>query len=107
MINNKIEVVPNGVNINQFKPLDKEKQRKWVENYFHTDFSSDLNIVSVGRLSPEKGLRYLIESLKYLNLTSKLFIVGEGPEKNSLKKLVETRGLDFDRCYFCLFSLLW
>ncbi|HIH97292.1 MAG TPA: glycosyltransferase [Thermoplasmata archaeon] len=91
---NKIEVVPNGVNTDQFEPLNKEEQRKWMENYFRVEFSSDLNIINVGRLSPEKGLRYLIESLKYLDPETKLFIVGDGSEKNNLKRLVKKRDLE-------------
>ena len=94
MINKKIEVVPNGVNINQFTLLKKEEQRKWVEDYFHVDFGSNLNIINVGRLSPEKGLRYLIESLRNLNSETKVFIVGDGPEKNSLEKLVKELELE-------------
>jgi len=91
---NKIEVVPNGVNINQFKLLNKEEQRKWVENYFGIDFSSDLNIINVGRLSQEKGIRYLIKSLESLSPSAKLFLVGDGPEKNNLKRLVEKLELE-------------
>jgi len=94
MINKGIKVVPNGVNINQFKPLNKEEQRKWVENYFHVNFGSHLNIINVGRLSQEKGLRYLIKSLEYLSPATKLFLVGDGPEKNSLEKLVEKLKLE-------------
>ena len=94
MINKKIEIVPNGVNTNQFRPLNKEEQKKWVENYFGVDFSSDLNIINVGRLSPEKGLRYLIKSLEYLSPATKLFLVGDGPEKNGLRKLVEKLELE-------------
>ena len=61
---NKIEVVPNGVNITQFTLLNKKEQREWAEKNLRIGFSSELNIINVGRLSPEKGLRYLIESLK-------------------------------------------
>ena len=91
---NKIEVVPNGINTDQFEPLNKEKQREWVENYFRVEFSSDLNIINVGRLSPEKGIQYLIKSLEYLSPDTKLFIVGDGPEKNSLEGLVKRTGLE-------------
>ncbi|NQE05075.1 D-inositol-3-phosphate glycosyltransferase [ANME-1 cluster archaeon GoMg1] len=93
MINKKIKVVPNGVNTDQFEPINKEKQRKWMENYFCVEFSSDLNIINVGRLSPEKGIQYLIKSLKYLSPATKLFLVGDGPEKNSLEGLVTRTGL--------------
>jgi glycosyltransferase involved in cell wall biosynthesis len=77
MINKKIKVVPNGVNTDQFEPINKEKQRKWMENYFRVEFSSDLNIINVGRLSQEKGIQYLSKSLKYLPPATKLFIVGD------------------------------
>jgi hypothetical protein len=91
---NKIEIVPNGVNITQFTLLNKKEQREWAENYLHIGFSSELNIINVGRLSPEKGLRYLIESLKYLNRKTNLFIVGDGPERQELQNLVGKLGLE-------------
>ena len=94
MINKNIKVVPNGVNTDQFEPINKEKQRKWMENYFRVEFSSDLNIINVGRLSQEKGIQYLIKSLKYLSPATKLFLVGDGPEKNSLEGLVTRTGLE-------------
>ena len=94
MINKKIKVVPNGVNTNQFKPLSKEEQRRWMENYFRVEFGSDLNIINVGRLSREKGIQYLIKSLKYLSPATKLFLVGDGPEKKGLEKIVEKLELE-------------
>jgi len=94
MINKKIKVVPNGVNTNQFRPLNKEEQKKWVENYFGVDLSSELNIINVGRLSQEKGLRYIVKSVEYLTPATKLFLAGDGPEKKVLKKLVGKLGLD-------------
>lgn len=94
MINKKIKVVPNGVNTNQFRPLNKEEHKKWVENYFGVCLSSELNIINVGRLSQEKGLRYLVKSVEYLTPTNRLFLAGDGPEKKELKKLVGKLGLD-------------
>ena len=86
--------MPNGVNTKQFKPLSKEEQRKWMENYFRVEFGSDLNIINVGRLSREKGIQYLIKSLKYLSPATKLFLVGDGPEKKGLEKIVEKLELE-------------
>ena len=94
MINKKIKVVPNGVNTKQFKPLSKEEHRRWMENYFRVEFGSDLNIINVGRLSREKGIKYLIKSLKYLSPATKLFLVGDGPEKKGLEKIVEKLELE-------------
>lgn len=87
-----VKVVPNGVNTNQFRIFDKEVQKKWVEHNFNVNLSSDLNIIYVGRFSREKGVKYLIESLKYLAPTTKLFLVGGGLEKDELSKLVVNLG---------------
>ncbi len=87
MVDKDIKVVPNGVNCDRFKPLNKKEQRKWVEDQFGVDLSSSLNIINVGRLSQEKGLLYLIESLRYLDPKTKLFIVGSGRQKDNLKEL--------------------
>lgn len=45
-------------------------------------------ILTVGRLSKEKGHRYLIEAFKMLDTTGwRLDIVGDGPEKDALEEL--------------------
>jgi hypothetical protein len=88
MMNKMIRVVPNGVNIDQFELLDKEKQKKKTEYRYNINLSPDLNIIYIGRFSKEKGIKYLIESFKYLIPTAKLFLAGDGPEKKNLEKLV-------------------
>jgi len=55
-----------------------------------------LVITSVGRLVPWKGFELLLDLMpelmeKFSNL--KLFIIGEGPERNKLEKLVATKNL--------------
>ena len=94
MIKKTVKVVPNGVNTNQFGMLNKEIQKKWVEHNLNVNLSPDLNIIYVGRFSREKGIRYLIESLKYLMPTTKLFLVGDGPEKRELIEHVSKFGFD-------------
>jgi glycosyltransferase involved in cell wall biosynthesis len=49
------------------------------------------HFVYVGRISPEKGLRTLIEAWK--NMTAKLLIVGDGPDTQRLKNLA--RNIEF------------
>lgn len=52
---------------------------------------------SVGRLSPEKGYSYLIEAVSILikkGLSIKLIILGEGPERPRLQKLIFESGLE-------------
>jgi len=67
-----------------------------------TFFNSDGNegkdfILSVARLHPVKGLRYLVEAcdiLKERGLQFKCIIVGEGPERESLRALISELKLD-------------
>ncbi|WP_438453696.1 CDP-glycerol glycerophosphotransferase family protein [Staphylococcus pseudintermedius] len=67
------------------------------------EFSQDdFKIVSVGRLSPEKGFDLLIKAVaelapKYPQL--KLYILGDGPLKVTLKSLVEQLGIQ-NHVYF-------
>ena len=55
-----------------------------------------------GRLSQEKGLRYLIEACFLLNqagLPTKVLIIGDGPQRNELEKLASSKNL----CHQVLF----
>lgn len=72
----KITVVPMGVDLMRFKPRPHKKNKR------------DLNILSVARLTKEKGVLDLIEAFwelkkKYKNLN--LTIVGDGPLKKEIK----------------------
>jgi glycosyltransferase involved in cell wall biosynthesis len=76
----EISVIPNGIDIDRFN----DSSPKFSE-------SLDTKIIFVGNLRPEKGVSYLIEAIghitkKYIN--SRLLIVGEGPQKENLEKLV-------------------
>lgn len=54
-------------------------------------------ILGVGRLSPEKGFDTLIEALALLKARGTLFnctLVGEGPARSDLQKLIDSHGLD-------------
>jgi N-acetyl-alpha-D-glucosaminyl L-malate synthase BshA len=82
--NKEIVVIPNGIDMNRF-------------NDPSLNFSESLNtgekekiVIFVGNLRPEKGLRYLIKAMKYVtkkNLNIRLLLVGEGSQKENLKKL--------------------
>lgn len=87
----KITVVPHGLNLNQFKPGKKEA--KLVRRLKLTN--NDLVVLSVGRLIWEKGYYDLILAANQLikdpnlkNKNLKFLIIGRGPEK---RKLVRTR----------------
>jgi len=106
---NNIHVIPNGIPIsdNQFdnltiqqldqspiqfdnsinQPFDKE-----IEDFCKKGFT----IGSIGRLSTEKGYRYLIETLELLvkgEIDARLVIIGEGYERDCLEGLVARFGL--------------
>lgn len=78
----KIVVVPNGVQTDFFKPASVK----------------DPNLITwVGRLVPEKGLVYLVKAMKKVlkeHCNAKLVLIGEGPSKRKLMKLVSELGLD-------------
>jgi glycosyltransferase involved in cell wall biosynthesis len=82
-ISSDIDIMWNGVDTNLFSPLDLNiKKEKFV--------------LSVGRITRDKGLKELIEAAKMvlrINSEVKFFIVGDGNLRLSLEKLLRTSGL--------------
>lgn len=72
----KIEIISNGVNLNKFKNLEKRKEK------------NRKNILYVGRLEKYKCVDYIIKALPLLDKNIYLEIVGDGPYKKVLMKLV-------------------
>lgn len=68
------------VTINNFLP---SSELSIVPNYSNKGY-----FLYIGRLSSEKGVKYLLESMKDLPVDIKLKIVGIGPEESRLKKYV-------------------
>ena len=80
----KISVIPLGVDTELFRPANKNRAKEEFE------------ILFTGSLYPLKGVEYLIKSMKYVVSEEekvKLRIVGEGPEKERLRFLVDKLGL--------------
>lgn len=74
------------------KELLKMKNKK---NYLNFD-DKDFSIVAIGRLTKQKNFKLLIQCFdQVLNLkkNSKLFIIGEGEQRNFLQKLIEKKKL--------------
>ncbi len=88
---NKCRVVPFGVPVSRFE-LDEAAQRK-------VDSLRDglPTVLCVGRLVSYKGVEFLVRALE--NIKARLWIVGVGPLEDSLKSLVEQKGLA-DRVIF-------
>lgn len=86
----EVFVIPNGINLERFECLSKERMRKRLH------IRDDENIcIFVGSLRPVKGVRYLIEAMKIIadkNTNTRLFIVGDGEER----KFLENRSRDLN-----------
>ncbi|MCK8823808.1 glycosyltransferase [Fuchsiella alkaliacetigena] len=92
-INTKIEVIPTGIDFNKYSKLEEENLElplqfaEQVENI----------LLFVGRLGSEKNIDFLISSLEQ-TLSSrprtKLLIVGDGPERESLVELTVELGIE-------------
>jgi glycosyltransferase involved in cell wall biosynthesis len=83
---NKISVIPIGIDLDIFKPMNKELLR---EKYGFSN--SDKVVIFIGRLEMEKNVDFLIRVCT--NLSNKindlkLLIIGNGSKFNNLKKLV-------------------
>lgn len=93
---NKLKIIPiyNGIDIEKIKQKALEKIDIY-ENEFN-----NLNIIkfiTIGRLSGEKGHKYLIEAFtKVIKKipNSKLFIIGEGKARVQIEKMIQERNLN-------------
>jgi len=83
----KISVVPCGVNLEQFKILDKAQARQYL------NFDSDKIILFVGRIDPLKGIDKLIKALSYLRHIPKLRLVVIGGGEHSQREIEQLQEL--------------
>jgi glycosyltransferase involved in cell wall biosynthesis len=77
--NDKVIIIPNGVNIDKYSPgYSNIKNELQAQRLF----------VYQGRLAPEKNVEALVKAWKLANLgkDTKLLILGDGPLKTSLKQ---------------------
>ena len=94
-----VETIYNGVDTRKFSPgMAQDDLRK----KFHID-SEDMVIGTVGRLSPEKGLEYLISAIReVVNVypRTKVLIVGDGDEKYRLSLQEKVKDLELSSHIF-------
>ena len=87
----KIRVVPNGVDLQKFKPSEASgKVRDMVGGNY------EYLVLFVGNLIPRKGLNFLIEAAKRVTKESrdtKFVVVGDGPLKNHLIQQSKEQGV--------------
>ncbi len=90
----EIEVIPNGIEADVFKPAGKPSPP-----------SESFNLILVSRLIERKGIQHVLQALSELNDKSiKLLIVGTGSYETYLKKLSKNLNLDDTVTFhgFCL-----
>ncbi len=89
---NRVVSIPNGVDLERFHAVvDKDV----LLGEFGAN-SEDTVVLTAGRLSPEKGQKYLIKAAAILAKTSpqmKCFIAGEGRLRHELEQLAEDLGI--------------
>ena len=79
--------------------IDQEEIRKKAEGEGFTDAFSGVRILTVGRLTPQKGYDFAIEVLEELKkkaLPVRWYVVGEGPLRETLEKQLKEKGLEQD-----------
>lgn len=81
----KMEVIPDGLDLGRFEPVQREVNPKKVR------------VLTIGRLIPRKGFQFLIRALPHIieNAVAdfEIEIVGDGPYQAELLKLAETLGV--------------
>lgn len=90
----RIQVIENAVEGIQ-DPCIQGQHRKNTRDLLGIGQQENL-VGYIGRLSPEKGLEYLIEAISILNIAgqfSRLLIIGEGPKETQLRLLVREKDL--------------
>jgi len=88
--------IPNGVRVADLETLERESANAdftWVPE----PFGRRKRIVCVGRLAPQKGFdRFLKNAATWAPQIAndwEIWIVGDGPERDALRRIVETNGL--------------
>jgi glycosyltransferase involved in cell wall biosynthesis len=87
---NKVRIVPNGVDVEKFNPMDSKAVRQQF------GLGNEPCVLFVGSLIPRKGLPFLVEAAKKMvqeNADTKFLIVGEGPLKYQLTVALESANL--------------
>jgi glycosyltransferase involved in cell wall biosynthesis len=89
-----IEIIPNGVDMEQFKPADKKTARAMF------NLPQDAILIgSVGRLVRVKGHDILVEALRFLPSHIHLVLAGDGDQRATLQALAKEHGVS-KRIYF-------
>lgn len=84
-IRKPIEVIPNGIDLDLFRPLNKAEAMEKL------GLKGERIFLSLGRVGYEKSIDVVIRAFE--NIDAKLIIVGRGPAEQKLKKITKKLGL--------------
>ena len=91
----KIEVIYNSIDFNDFKKNDAKQESARLKNELGVT-AAEIVLVTVGRLNPPKGHQFLFKALALIKPyipSFKLFVIGDGPIRKELEAHVTTVGL--------------
>ncbi len=86
----RISVIPCGVNLELFQPVDKEMAKQEL------GFGDDKIILFVGRVEPLKGIEQLLKAMPYLQNSQGTKLVLIGGDENSQYEMARLQGLSRD-----------
>ncbi|MDD5202067.1 MAG: glycosyltransferase [Sulfurimonas sp.] len=92
--NVKVEIIPNGIYVDEFKKYNKLDKKEYLKKYISRDSENiDKIIVSMGRLQKKKGFGILIDSFhEVLKVYPNSYLLIAGPdegEKTNLENQIE------------------
>ena len=96
-----LTVINNGISLSNLEASHNQHNHDAHPNNYAMDLDikkfceNGFIVGAIGRLSPEKGFNYLIEAFSLLNNTRdiKMVIIGEGPFRATLEKLINSLSL--------------
>lgn len=88
----KTRVIPNGVNKSQIRVAEMIKEKFGLEK--------DSYLLFLGRLVPEKGIRYLIKAFRKVNTDKKLVIAGGSSDTDSFTQELREQAKGDNRIIF-------
>ncbi|MBI4188560.1 MAG: glycosyltransferase, partial [Chloroflexi bacterium] len=83
----RISIIPCGVNLERFQPVDKQGARQQL------GLTDDKIVLYVGRIEPLKGIAQLLEAMPYLQNGHKPRLIIIGGDKNSQGEMARLQGL--------------
>lgn len=91
-VDKPIEVFPTGIDLDKYKNMENSINKQFIRE------KNTVILYSIARLSKEKNIYFMLESLKYIKQNTlvnfKLYLAGDGPEKEKLIKKIKEYQLE-------------